>query len=126
MEMWILHLLSRNYVSGEKPQDSYKLWKCEYYGSGDKSGFNLSQIYCCTWKVFCYWDIFQLSYLLNKQLVRFNCIHLQLHTMQLLIAIRHGYFTGPSNDYKLHLSFAGKTAATFKCILSLLHILCLC
>ena len=37
MEMWILHLLAGYYVSVEKPLDSYELWKCEQYGSGDNS-----------------------------------------------------------------------------------------
>ena len=80
MEMWILHLLARNYVSGEKPLDSYELWKCEHYGSGDKSGFNLSQIHCCMWEVFFYyWDIFQLPYLLNKQLVKNLILDSKVH-----------------------------------------------
>ena len=43
MEMWILHLLAGNYVFGEKPLDSYELWKCEHYGSGDKSKSRFSR-----------------------------------------------------------------------------------
>ena len=106
MEMWILHLLAGNYVFGEKPLDSYELWKCEHYGSGDKSGFNSSQINCCTWKVlfFYYWDILQLPDLLNKQMVRSNRIHL-FYALQLLLVIRHVYFIGPLSNAFVPLSF---------------------
>ena len=56
--MWILHLLARNYVSVEKPLDSHELWKCEHYGSGDKSGCNSSKIHYC-------WDI-RLGYFIDQ------------------------------------------------------------
>ena len=125
MEVWILHLPTGNQFSGEKPLDSYELWKCEHYGSGDKTGFNSSHKHCCMGEGF--FTTVKFSNLLIKQLqlLRSTPLHC-FYALQL--AVSHKTFIGLSNRVHFLEHCRQNLVANFKHIFSsfFLTILCLC